>query len=328
MPTNLPPDYFEIEKRFRAAGSTQDKIACLEEMLTVIPKHKGTDRLRGDLRRKLSRLKSTAQTKKGVSRQESAYHIDREGAGQVVLIGLPNVGKSSLVTALTNANPEVSPAPFTTWTPTPGMMLMENVQIQLIDTPPLNPEFVDPQLLDLVRRSDLVLLVVDVQTDPVQQLEEAVTILVENRIYPLHQEDRYADDARAYFKPVLVLANKCDDAEYEELCEIFRALLDEEWPMLPVSAATGYHLERLKHSVYERLGVIRVFSQAPGQEPDLSAPFILDEGSTVAEFAGKVHKDFYENLKAARVWGSGQFDGQMVSRDHVLQDGDIVELRL
>jgi ribosome-interacting GTPase 1 len=124
------------------------------------------------------------------------------------------------------------------------------------------------------------------------------------------------------------LANKCDDAEYEELCEIFRALLDEEWPMLPVSAATGYHLERLKHSVYERLGVIRVYSQVPGQKPDLSAPFVLDEGSTVAEFAGKVHKDFYENLKAARVWGSGQFDGQMVSRDHVLQDGDIVELRL
>jgi ribosome-interacting GTPase 1 len=158
MPTNLPPEYFEVEKRYRAASSPEEKAACLEEMLGTIPKHKGTDKLRADLRRKLSKLKDAARTRKGTSRQVSAFHIDKEGAGQAVVIGPANVGKSALVAALTNATPEVADYPFTTWTPTPGMMPVEDIQVQLIDTPPLNSEFVDPELINLIRRADLILL--------------------------------------------------------------------------------------------------------------------------------------------------------------------------
>jgi ribosome-interacting GTPase 1 len=332
VPTNLPPDYFEIEKQFRAAGSTADKIRYLEEMMSVIPKHKGTDRLRADLRKKLSKLKSEAQggKKKGTSRHDSAYHIDREGAGQAVLAGPTNVGKSALLAALTNAAPEVSEAPYTTWTPTPGMMPVENIQIQLVDTPPLNPDYVEPDLLDLIRRVDVILLVVDLQTDPVRQLEESVAILRENNIAPQRFRGDYSEEEqrRTVFKPLLVLVNKCDDPSLDELCEIFEALLDEEWPMVAVSAQTQRNVDQLKWAVFDRLNIIRVYSQAPGQEPDLTAPFVLGKGGTVGEFAAKVHRDFYENLKAARVWGSAQFDGQMVSRDHVLRDGDIVELRI
>jgi ribosome-interacting GTPase 1 len=177
MPTNLPPEYFEAEKRYRAAQSAADKIARLEELMGTIPKHKGTDKLRADLRRRLSKLKEAAQAKKQPGRQESVYHIEKEGAGTVIVSGPPNVGKSALVAALTNATPEVSEAPFTTWEPTPGMMPMEDIQIQLIDTPPLNRDFVEPQLMDLIRRSDLLLLVVDLQTDPLGQLEDSVSFL-------------------------------------------------------------------------------------------------------------------------------------------------------
>ena len=153
MPTNLPPEYFEVEKRYKAARSPAEKAETLEELIGTIPKHKGTDKLRADLRRRLAKLKdSAAQSKKGTSRQESAYHIDKEGAGQVVVIGAPNVGKSALVRAVTNATPEVADFPFTTWAPTPGMMPYENTQFQLIDTPPLNRDYVEPDLMDLIKR--------------------------------------------------------------------------------------------------------------------------------------------------------------------------------
>ncbi|MGB3905604.1 MAG: GTPase, partial [Anaerolineae bacterium] len=201
MPANLPPEYFEAEKGYRAARSTADKIARLEELLRTIPKHKGTDKLRADFRRRLSKLKATDQARKRPGRRESAFHIDREGAGQVVVVGPTNVGKSALVAALTNATPEVVDAPFTTWEPTPGMMPMENVQIQLIDTPPLNTEFVEPELLDLIRRSDLILLVVDLQTDPIQELEDTIALLQEHRIVPQRLRDRYTEQQGLTFIP-------------------------------------------------------------------------------------------------------------------------------
>ncbi len=328
MPTNLPPEAVEAEGRYRAAKTVAEKTVCLEEYISLIPKHKGTDKLRAALRKRLSKLKASSQTKKGVSRRDSAFRIDKEGAGQVVLVGLANVGKSALVATLTNADPEVSESPFTTWKPTPGMMLAENVQIQLVDTPPLNRGFVEPELLNLIRRSDLILLVVDLQTDPVGQLEKTIAFLQEHRIVPLCLKDRYTEQRRLTFKPLLVLANKSDDEDSDEILEIFRQLLEDDWPLLPVSAATGRNLERMKQAVFEQLEIMRVYSKPPGKEHDPSSPFVLEKGNTVADFARKVHKDFFEKLKSARVWGSAAFDGQMVQRDYVLHDGDVVELRI
>jgi len=328
MPTNLPPEYFELEKRFKLAKSPAEKAACLEEILSVIPKHKGTDHLRADYRRQLSKLKSEARTQRGAVIQQSAFRIRREGAGQVVVVGAANVGKSTLVNTLTNASPEVSPAPYTTWTPTPGMMPIENVQVQLIDTPPLDREYIEPELIDLIRRSDLILIMVDLQTHPVQQLETTVDILRENRILPLHQKTEQDEQKIASFIPFFVLANKCDDENLDEICEIFCELLEVEWPMLSISAKTGRSLDRLKQVVFKQLEIIRVYSKAPGEEPDYEHPFVMKQGGTVEEFAGKIHKDFLEKLKFARVWGSSAFEGQMVQRDYVLQDGDVVELKI
>ena len=327
MPTNLPPEYFEVERRYRAARSPEEKIACLEELFGTIPKHKGTDRLRADLRRRLSKLKAASQTRKGAGRQVSAFRIDREGAGQVAVVGPPNVGKSALVAALTNATPEVADYPYTTWVPTPGMMPVEDIQVQLIDTPPLNRDFVEPELVNLIRRSDLILLVVDLQTYPIQQLDDTIAILQELRIAPRHLQDRTTGQQRLTFIPLLVVVNKNDDESSDEDLAVLCELLEDEWPLLPVSAATGRNFDRLKWAVFERLEIMRIYSKPPGQEPDLTAPFVMKKGCTVEEFAGKVHQDFLQNLKSVRVWGSAVYDGQMVSRDHVLQDGDVVELR-
>jgi len=328
MPANLTPEYLEAERRYREAKTQAEKLACLEDMLTVLPKHKGTDKLKADLRRKISKLKTATQTKKAAGKRDSAFRIDKEGAGQVVLAGPPNVGKSALVVALTNATPEVADFPHTTWKPTPGMMPVANIQIQLVDTPPLTREYVESELIDLIRRADVIAVVVDLNTDPVQQLEDTVKILEEYRIAPRSFQERYPDQRGWTFRPFLVLANKCDDGTAEEHFEIFRELLDEEWPALPISARNGRNLEALKDKVVELLEIIRAYSKAPGKEPDLTAPFVLKRGSTVGDLAGKVHKDFQDKLKWAKVWGSGVYEGQMVNRDYVLHDGDVVELHI
>jgi ribosome-interacting GTPase 1 len=328
MPANLPPEYFEAEKRYRAAKTLAEKIVCLEELLTIVPKHKGTDKLRADLRRRISKLKTASQAKKSLGRRESVFHINKEGAGQVVVVGPANVGKSALVSTLTNATPEVADFPFTTWKPTPGMMPMENIQIQLVDTPPLNKDYVEPEFMDLIRRSDLVLLTVDLLTDPLQQLEDSVALLEEHRIVPHRFKERYSDPHDLTFIPFLVLANRNDDADTNENFEIFCELLGEDWPLVSASVKTGRNLKLLKKTLVEKLNIIRVYSKSPGKKPDLNAPFVLKKGSTMADFAGKIHRDFVEKMKSARVWGVSVYDGQMVQRDYLLQDGDVIELQI
>ncbi len=327
MPTNLPPDYYEIEKRFRIAETAAEKISLLEEMYSVVPKHKGTDHLRADLRRQLSKLKGEAlQSHKKHGGQSSQFHIEREGAGQVVLIGATNTGKSALVKALTHAVPEVSAAPFSTWKPTPGMMHYENVQIQLIDTPALDKDgYLDPGLFDLIRRADLMVLVVDLQADPFQQLNDSLELLKLHRIFTKSDVETIAAGEKYLIRPMIVLANKCDDDD--DLCELFCELIDHRYQVIPVSAETGRGLSLFRQRIYAALGVIRVYARPPGKEPDLERPFVLKHGETVEDLARKIHKDFYENLKSARVWGSSAFDGQMVTREFVLQDGDIIELK-
>lgn len=328
MPTNLPPEYFAAEARYRAAETTEEQITTLEELLGTIPKHKGTDKLRANFRQRLAKLKEAAQTHKRTGKQLSVFHIDREGAGQVAVVGPTNVGKSALVAALTHATPEVAAYPYTTWVPTPGMMPVENIQIQLIDTPPLALEHVEPELLALIRRADLLLIVVDLQVNPIQQLEETLAILAEHRIVPRQRSEDDPDQPRVTFLPLLVVVNKDDDARLDEDFEILQELLGAEWPLLPVSVTTGRNLERLKQVIFERLEIVRVYAKPPGKEADFGTPFVLRKGGTVEEFAGKIHQDFLHKLKSARVWGTAVYDGQMVGRDHILHDGDVVELRL
>ncbi|MDF1512670.1 MAG: 50S ribosome-binding GTPase [Anaerolineae bacterium] len=329
MPTNLPSDYYKIEELFREAQTNEERIRYLEEMMAIVPKHKGTDHLRADLKRKLAKLKDTSETKKSSSRQDSPYHIDREGAGQVVLIGPANTGKSAMLTALTNATPNVAEYPFTTWTPTPGMMEVGNVQIQLIDTPSLDREYIEGEMINLFHRADLLLLVVDLQAFPIEQIETSIAFLEARRIAPLSRKAHYAGQPGFTFIPLLVAVNKCDDevgdGDFEVLCELLEG---EDWPMVPISATSGRKADQLKQAVFDQLDIVRIYAKPPGKDPDFSQPFVMKKGGTVVEFAGKVHRDFLDSLKSARVWGSAAHDGLLVSRDHVLQDGDVVELHI
>jgi len=314
MPANLPPQYFEVEKKFRLAKNAADKITALEEMLAIMPKHKGTDHLRADLRRKIARL--TQVSEKKAATQRASMLIDKEGAAQVVVIGLPNAGKSQLVASVTNASPTVAEYPFTTQSATPGMMEFENIQIQLIDTPPLGEQSVVWWLPHMIRRADALLLVVDLSNAPLAQVEAILTELEGRKI-------EIGDRVKA-----LIVGNKLDLPHASESYLSLENKYQGQLPVIAVSAREGIGLEELKRKIYQVLDIIRVYTKVPGRKPDFTDPIILGRGSTLEDAAASVHKDFAARLKYARIWGSGKHDGIMAKRDHILHDGDIIELHL
>jgi uncharacterized protein len=328
MPANLPPPYFEAEKRFREAKTHAEKIESLEEMLTIMPKHKGTDKLRADLRRRIAKLKEQAQQKKGASKRDVGYSIEKEGAAQIVVLGPPNVGKSSLVAALTNANPEVADFPHSTWKPVPGMALYENIQFQLVDTPPITRDYMDQWIADMMRRADILAVLLDLQADPLQQYEETLSLLESLRIFadggPV-PEDRKKP---LFIKKILILLNKMDDQKVEEDYKVFLELVGTNLPCLGISTRTGRNLAEFLQLLYKVAGIIRVYTKAPGKQPDVTAPFVLPAESTLEDLAAKIHKDFVSKLKFAKIWGTAVYDGMMVQKEYILQDGDVVEMHL
>ncbi len=328
MPANLTPQYLEAERNFRQAKTTLEKIACLEEMLAVMPKHKGTDHLRADLRTKLASL--TKSLDKKTATQRLSMTIEKVGAAQVAVIGLPNVGKSQIVASVTNAMPTVAAYPFTTQAATPGMMTFENVQIQLVDTPPLSERPPEWWLVNIVRRADGLLLVVDLSQDPVAQVETLIAKLYEKRIGLGEPENDVVDtkDAPVSFKKTIIVGNKADLDDGGRYYQALRSRFAARLPVVAVSATIGTGLDEMQQEIFRMLDIIRVYTKEPGAKPDMTDPMILKRGATVQMAAASIHKSFEQRMKFARIWGSGKFDGVMVKRDHVLQDGDIIELHL
>ncbi|MDQ7828116.1 MAG: TGS domain-containing protein [Armatimonadota bacterium] len=321
MPANLTPEYLAAEKKWKAATTPQDRLAALQEMLATIPKHKGTDKMQADIKRRIAQVRREMQRKGGTARQKPFYHVEREGAGQVVLVGPPNSGKSALLRALSRAEPEVAPYPFTTRMPLPGMVPFENVQIQLVDLPPLTREFSEGWLYAIIRTADAVALTLSLgDEDVLGQAETALRLLEEARI-PLR-----APQATDEGKSAVTVATHVDAPGAAVRLDLLREFVGGRLPVVAVSPVTGEGLEALRRALFESLGVIRVYSKPPGRKADLSAPFILRRGATVLDAAEAIHKDFAAQLRYARLWGRDEYAGQMVGRDHLLEDGDILEV--
>lgn len=326
MPANLTPEYKKAEEAFRAAKTREEKIAALEHMMAVIPKHKGTDHLQGDLKKRLSKLRDMDDRSGG--KRTDPYRIEREGAGQVVIVGPPNSGKSSLLSVLTNAKSEVAPYPFTTARPIPGMMDFEDIQIQLIDTGPATQDRFEQYHSNLTRNSDLVLLTIDLgDSDPAASLRLMIDLFESKRIRFGDAPEEVTEYGVAY-KKALILVNKYDLDEDDILINSFLESFKTELPVAPVSAKTGTGLEELRRKIFDGLNVIRVYSKLPGRPPDMDAPFVLPMGSSIMDVAKTVHNDFANNLKYARIWGSEKFEGQKVQRDYIVHDKDVIELHI
>jgi len=335
MPANLSPQYLDAEQRYRHAKTNQDKIKCLQEMLPIIPKHKGTEKLQAQIKTRIAKLKQESQKKHATRREGDSYIIKKEGAGQVVLVGLPNVGKSEIVSSITHADPEVADYPYTTRRPTPGMMEYKNVQIQLIDMPPLTNDYLEPWVPQIIRNADALLMVIDLDEDSVPQMKSLFEILGRFKVKPKIIEDRIeAEEELEFFeekvfhKNTIFVGSKSDLELSDINIEMLREHYGEKFPFIPISIKKMETLEVLKGKIFEALEIIRIFTKPPGKKADLTAPYIRPVGNTVEEFAEHVHKDFLEKLTYARLWRDNKYQGQRVQRDFVLKDGDVVELHI
>ena len=324
MPANLTPDYLKAEKWFRSATSNDEKIMALEQMLRVIPKHKGTDHLRADLRKKLSRLKETDTQKKG-GKHVDIFHVPHSGAGQVVLLGTPNCGKSSIVAGLTNAKVNVADFPFASGTPVPGMVQFEDIKIELVDMPPITAEYSAPGQVGTYRNCDLIAIVIDLSADVEEQLLICLDFLESRNLLFGSETPEHDTQGNVLGKKAFCICTKSDIAKPGAL-ENLKKLCEYPFEFVEVSAMSDDGLEGLAEKLFKLLGIIRIYSKPPGKPADMTDPFTLPVGSTVMDLATTVHRQLAEKLKFAKIWGTGVYDGQNTQRNHVLNDKDIIEL--
>ena len=329
MPANLTPSYHKAEAAYRQAETPQEELECLQVMLREIPKHKGTDKLQADLKAKIAKVKLEAAkpTASGGPRIPGAK-IPKQGAARLMLIGAPNCGKSQLLAALTRAQPEIAPYPFTTQTPLPGMMLHDDCPFQLIDTPPITADVLSPVTVGLIRGADLALLVVDLGSDDLVDETQAVLDQFNSGKTRLGRESRLDDDdIGVSFTHTLVVLNKGDAPGADERLAVLDEFLPLPFDRLRVSALNGDGLDALRRDVFERLEIVRVYSKHPKQkEADMTKPFTVRRGESLIEVAEQIHHDLASRLKGARVWGAAVHDGTTVKPDYQPQDGDIIEL--
>jgi ribosome-interacting GTPase 1 len=343
MPANLSPEYKAAAEAFRRAREPQERLDCLRQMLSVIPKHKGTDHLQADLKRRIKELDEELQgPKRGGARSGPSLVVRPEGAAQIALVGPPNSGKSSLHARLTHSGAKSGPYPYTTQYPEPGMLRWEDVLFQLVDLPAISAEHPLPWLGSTLQSADAALLVVDLSDpDCIQHVESVQSMLAERRVSlltrwpadsgvaPAAVSPEDEADVFAVRLPTLLVASKADrlahaDTDLEALAE----LEEPHFPTLLVSAETGQGLDALGPWLWRALGLVRVYTKTPGKPALHDRPFTLRHGEqTVGDVARLVHRDLARTLKFARVWGrSVVAEGQHVGREHLLADRDVVEL--
>ena len=328
MPANLSPEYKQAEQAYRAAREPRERLDLLKEMLRTIPKHKGTEHLQADIKSRIKELGDELAGPKRGGARGSPFAVHREGAAQVCLVGPPNAGKSTLHAALTRSHSEVGPFPYTTQLPVPGMLPFEDIAFQLVDLPPLSGEHFEPGVISVLQAADAAWLVVDLSdpacTEQVAFIRDTLArrrILLDER-WPAPRED----DLFTARLPTLLVANKCDLDPGPDEVKVLEELAGIRYPALAVSAATGQGLGGLARFLFESLGIVRVYSKIPGKPPERERPFVVRSGSRVLDVARLVHQDVAGTLKYARVWGSGEFDGQQVGPEHRVADGDVLEL--
>jgi len=342
MPANLSPEFKQAEEAFRAARDGRQRLACLKEMLRTIPKHKGTDHMQADIKRRIKQLsEELSGPRKGGARTGPATSIRPEGAAQVALLGPPNAGKSALHVCLTGSRAESADYPFTTKLPLPGMLDFQGIHFQLLDLPPVDADYMEPWLPSTLQSADAAMLLVDISDpDCVEQAQALLERLDARKVslsaaWPgldavsaVPQElDQDLDPFRITL-PTLLLANKVDlDPDPGEV-RVLEELLDVHFPALAISATRGIGVEKIGPFLFQGLQVLRIFTKTPGKPAEQGKPFAMRLGDTVHDVARLVHKDLARELKFARVWGKSVYEGQQVGPEHRLDDGDIVELHM
>jgi ribosome-interacting GTPase 1 len=357
MPTNVTPEYKRAKEAYQKAREPAERLSCLKEMLRTIPKHKGTEHLQADIKTRIKELtEELAGPKKGGVRTGPAYTVQPEGVAQVALLGPPNSGKSSLHKKLTGSHAESGPYPYTTHAPLPGMLPHEDIHFQLVDLPPISTTFMEPWMPNALQLARAAILVIDLgiagcvenTAEIIERLGKKRISLVESWPVPvgrgyldaaggddasekntgnIERDDAdNEDDPFHLYLPTLLVANKCDNHRDPAEIEVLEELIGKKFPAIFVSVKTGHGIDRIGSILFEGLGVVRIYTKAPGRPPDMGRPFTVFRGDTVLDVARLIHRDMVKTFKFARIWGSAKFDGQQVGREHRVSDGDVVEL--
>jgi len=341
MPANLTVEYFKAEEKYRVAKTKEEKIKALEEMLRGIPKHKGTEHMQGEIKRKIAKLKKVTE-KKASTRKEQT--IRKEGAARVCIVGLPNSGKSYLLSKLTNAKPHIADYEYTTTKPEKGMLEYKEVKIQVIEIPPT----FSSEYSSTLRDSDLLIILLDSRKDAKAQKKELVERVGKYKL--LVNEEKPKVKIRKQGTGGIIIRNKTQLRMPEQMLK--KILIDHSYHNAIVSVGEPLTVERLyqaldqglayvkaiyvegrkgidvkalKQEVYENLNIIRVFTKSRGEVKH--PPIVLKKGSKVRKAARDIHKDFVRDFRYAKLWGpSAKFEGEQVGLEHVLKDGDIVEV--
>lgn len=329
MAANLTVKYYLAEEQYRRAQTSEERLRRLEVMLQVIPKHKGTDHLQAAIRSRIKEARLEVQAERDTPKPGRTFRIPRQGAGTVVVIGGPNSGKSRIVSELSNASPEVAEYPFTTREPFPAMMSCHDVLIQLVDTPPVSQAPIEPYLVNYVRTANLVLLTFDGSCDDAPEDTRNVIQQFEERKTRLDQVTSYNEtDFSSLRVKTLLVVTRSGDIDASTRVEMFQETGARGLSIVPVELDRPGDRESLRTTIYDSLGLIRVYTRSPGQTGVYEKPFAIPTGSTVEVLAECIHQDFVDRLRFARVWGPAGHDGQQVGRDHELHEGDMVELHV
>jgi len=298
MTTNVSFEYAIAEKKYLNAQTMEEKMACLEEMISAAPSHKGGENLRAELKLRLKKFKEKQEKSKKVGKS-GPKGVKKEGF-QAVLIGFPNSGKSSLLSKLTNAKPKISEHPFNTIQPEIGTMDYEGVRAQIVDLPAITSDSFD---IGIVNTADLIIFVVE-NISEIDKISKMLT--------------------RAYGKRIVVI-NKSDLLSFEQLRKLNETIKSKKLAALQISCVSGLGILDLKEKIFQYMNVIRVYTKEPSK-PVSRLPVVLPENSTVKDVAEAIRKGFSKMIIETHLTGpSSKFPNQKVGLSHILKDKDIIE---
>ena len=300
--------FAQVAKRRLTGKEGRERIREVNALLGELPDYRNGPY--ADLRKwLLSEIADTRVRASAVHRDSIA--VRREGAAQIALVGPPNVGKSSLLQALSEIQVKTGDYPFTTLRPVPALTRIGGVPVQLVEIPGLIGGAGEDRgggraLLGVLRTVDAIVYCCRAGADP----GELRTVLAEVA-------------AAGIDKPAILAATRADEAADGAVDRLIGAFPDLD--VVEVSVLDEASLDVFRAAVWALTGLIRVRLRKDGSiDPD---PLALDPGATVAEVADWVHHDLGATFSGARVWGpSARFDGQRVGRDHEVRDGDTVEI--
>ncbi len=354
MPVNAGVEYIAAEQKYHNAGTKEEKLAALIEMLRTVPKHKGTENLRKEFTVKIAKLRQEIEKEKTIGTKKGAggptVNIKKEGAAQIAIIGLPNSGKSTLLNKLTGVETKVADYPFTTTVPVVGMMNYKGVPLQLVEMPALiegshEGKANGPQIISSIRNADSLVILCSTDEEKkiiLKELEvsdikinsEKPNIIIKTGEFKgltfsgIHflkvSQEQVVSTLKGFgIHNASVLFQ--EPTTIEKILEVLNERIVYKKAMF-LNAFEDHPIEELKKMIFELSGKIIVFTKKPGQQPDLKDPLVLDKGSTVEDFAEKLHKDLAKNLKSVKIWGSSKFQGQHVAKNYKLENEDIIEL--